>query len=80
MPAGLFQDLARYGLRPPRHVEQAIAETDYVTHQNWIFYQFSHAAAFHTRVPNARRPRLAVREVPEHVRQVLPAALGVGAT
>lgn len=52
MLEGLFPDLEYYGIRPPRHVEQAIVEKDYVSHQAaWIFYQFSHVAAFTTTVP-----------------------------
>ncbi|MDI3313827.1 MAG: YHS domain-containing protein [Mycobacterium sp.] len=52
MLEGLFPDLEYYGIRPPRHVQQAIVEKDYVSHQvHWILYQFSHAAAFTTTVP-----------------------------
>lgn len=54
MLEGLFPDLELYGIRPPRHVEQAIVEKDYVSHQvHWILYQFSHAASFTTTVPHA---------------------------
>ena len=53
MMQGLFQDLAFYGITPPRHVEDAIAEKDILSHQvYWILYQFSHAASFTTSVPN----------------------------
>lgn len=49
---GLFPDLEYYGIRPPRHVEQAIAEKEYLSHQvHWILYQFSHAASFTTTIP-----------------------------
>ena len=49
---GLFPDLEYYGIRPPRHVDQAIAEKDHVSHQvYWILYQFSLAANFNTTVP-----------------------------
>lgn len=49
---GLFPDLEYYGIRPPRFVDQAIAEKEYLTHQAaWIFYQWGHAANFKTTVP-----------------------------
>lgn len=48
----LFEDLGRYGLKPPKYHEQATAEADHVSHQNWnIFYNYTHAAAFHTWLP-----------------------------
>lgn len=54
MMEGLFPDLEFYGIRPPRHVQQAITEKEYMTHQvAWIFYQFAHAANFTTTVPPA---------------------------
>jgi phenol/toluene 2-monooxygenase (NADH) P3/A3 len=52
MLEGLFPDLEYYGIRPPAGVEQAIAEKHYMSHQvYWVFYQFSHAAAFSTTIP-----------------------------
>lgn len=54
MLGGLFPDLALYGIRPPKHVDQAIWEKDHLSH--WLhgtFYQFSHAANFTTTVPDA---------------------------
>ena len=59
---GLFQDLAYYGITPPRHVEQAIDEKEILSHQvYWILYQFSHAAAFNTTHPRRdERPGLVV--------------------
>ena len=54
MLEGLFPDLAYYGIKPPRHVEQAIEEKDILSHQvQWILYQFSFAASFTTTVPDA---------------------------
>ena len=54
MLEGLFPDLEYYGIRPPRHLDQAIAEKDTLSHQiYWILYSFSHAASFNTTVPNA---------------------------
>ena len=53
MLEGLFPDLAYYGIKPPRHVEQAIEEKDILSHQvQWILYQFSFAASFTTTVPD----------------------------
>jgi phenol/toluene 2-monooxygenase (NADH) P3/A3 len=52
MLGGLFPDLAYYGIKPPRHVEHAIAEKDIYSHQvYWTLYQFSFAAAFTTTIP-----------------------------
>ena len=54
MMQGLFPDLALYGIRPPKHVEQAIWEKEHLSH--WLYdtlYQFSHAANFTTTVPDA---------------------------
>jgi phenol hydroxylase P3 protein len=53
MLGGLFPDLEYYGIKPPRHVDQAIAEKEYLSHQvHWTLYQFSHAAGFTTTVPS----------------------------
>lgn len=50
---GLFPDLEYYGITPPRHVDQAIAEKEYLSHQfHWLLYQYSHAAAFSTTIPH----------------------------
>ncbi|VTZ23435.1 Phenol hydroxylase P3 protein [Methylocella tundrae] len=49
----LFQDLSRYGIRLPKYHEVAKAEKDHYSHQAWsTFYQYSHAAAFHTWTPS----------------------------
>lgn len=51
----LFQDLSRYGLRMPKYAEIATAEAEHISHQNWAtFYQYTHAAAFHTWLPTAQ--------------------------
>jgi hypothetical protein len=48
----LFKDLERYGIRPPKHVEEAKIGKDHVSHQAWsIFYQYSQATNFHTWIP-----------------------------
>jgi len=47
--SALFEDLGRYGLRPPLHQEDAIKEKDRISHEVWsTFYNYTHAAAFHT--------------------------------
>ena len=52
MLGGLFPDLEYYGIRPPRHLQQAITEKDYMSHQvYWLLYTFSHAASFNTTIP-----------------------------
>jgi phenol hydroxylase P3 protein len=48
----LFADLARYGVKMPKYHEVAAKEKDRISHQAWsIFYQYGHAAAIHTWVP-----------------------------
>jgi phenol hydroxylase P3 protein len=50
----LFTDLARYGLRVPKYADVATEEAEHISHQNWaIFYQYTHAAGFHTWMPDA---------------------------
>ncbi len=45
----LFADLARYGIRPPKHAGVATKEKTRLSHEVWcIFYNYTHAAAFHT--------------------------------
>jgi len=48
----LFHDLARYGIRMPKHWEVSVKEKDRISHEAWgIFYNYTAAAAFHTWVP-----------------------------
>ena len=48
----LFKDLERYGIRPPKYVEEANIGKEHITHQAWsIFYQYSQATNFHTWMP-----------------------------
>lgn len=66
MLGGLFPDLAYYGIKPPRHVEQAVQEKEILSHQVfWILYQFSHAAAFQTTVPDAAGMQWLTESYPE---------------
>jgi phenol hydroxylase P3 protein len=49
----LFQDLERYGLKVPKYADVATEAAEHISHQNWaVFYQYSHAAAFHTWMPD----------------------------
>ncbi len=49
----LFQDLARYGLKIPKYADVATEAAEHISHQNWaVFYQYTHAAAFHTWMPD----------------------------
>jgi phenol hydroxylase P3 protein len=49
----LFQDLARYGLKVPKYADVATEAAEHISHQNWaVFYQYTHAAAFHTWMPD----------------------------
>jgi phenol hydroxylase P3 protein len=53
MLGGLFPDLAYYGINPPRHVGDAIAEKDRLSHEVYrILHNFSFAAALTTHTPN----------------------------
>ncbi|MDH4608408.1 aromatic/alkene/methane monooxygenase hydroxylase/oxygenase subunit alpha [Pseudomonas sp. BN102] len=48
----LFKDLERYGIRPPKYVEQTTIGKEHISHQAWsIFYQYSQATNFHTWIP-----------------------------
>ena len=77
----LFQDLARYGLRPPKYADVATAKS-----RAHLAPELGGLLPVHPRrrVPHldagSRAPRLAVGEISEHLRQVLSSALGdVGA-
>jgi len=49
----LFRDLSRYGITLPKYHEMATAGKDHISHQTWAtFYQYTHAAAFHTWTPS----------------------------
>jgi phenol hydroxylase P3 protein len=49
----LFKDLARYGIRPPKYVEQCPEAKQHITHQIWAaLYQYSQATNFHTWMPS----------------------------
>lgn len=48
----LFKDLARYGIREPKYADVARKEKGRLSHEAWCtFYNYTHAAAFHTWVP-----------------------------
>ena len=52
----LFNDLSRYGLRMPKFYEIANKEADHLSHVVWgILYNYSHAAAMYTWVPDERK-------------------------
>jgi len=49
----LFNDLARYGVRPPKGFAAACGDKDYLSHQAWsVFYSYGAAAPFHTWTPS----------------------------
>jgi phenol hydroxylase P3 protein len=51
----LFGDLERYGLRMPKYHDVARKEKNHLSHQVWAtFYNYTHAAAFHTWIPDAQ--------------------------
>ncbi len=71
MLGGLFPDLAYYGIKPPRDLEWAIQEKEILSHQvYWILYQFSHAAAFTTTVPNADDQAWLTESYPDTFQQI----------
>ena len=48
----LFRDLARYGIRKPKHWEHAAEATDHMSHQFMLaLYQWSFGTAFHSWIP-----------------------------
>lgn len=48
----LFNDLARYGIRPPKGWDKATEAKDVLSHQAWnVFYNFGQAAPLHTWTP-----------------------------
>ena len=51
----LFKDLARYGIKMPAYAATANAEKEHISHQAWaVFYNYCHAAAFHTWLPSEK--------------------------
>lgn len=49
----LFEDLSRYGIRPPKYHEWATKEKGKISHEAWgTFYNYTHAAGFHTWTPS----------------------------
>ncbi len=63
---GLFPDLAYYGIKPPRHVDDAIAEKDVLSHAvYWTFYNFGFAANFTTSIPNDEHQKWLAEAYPE---------------
>ncbi len=62
----LFEDLARYGIRMPKYWEQSVVEKDKITHEAWAtFYQYGHAAPFHTWMPSAEEMEWLSAKYPE---------------
>jgi len=65
MLGGLFPDLDFYGITPPRHVEDAIAEKDHLSHQVYkILHNFSFAASFTTQTPSEEHSRWLAEQYP----------------
>ncbi|TDO93367.1 YHS domain-containing protein [Enemella evansiae] len=66
MLGGLFPDLEYYGIRPPKHVDQAIWEKDHLSHVTYnVLYQFSFAANFTTSTPSAEHSRWLAEAYPD---------------
>jgi phenol hydroxylase P3 protein len=48
----LFNDLARYGIKPPKCIAQASIDKEHISHQAWAtFYQYGAASDFHSWSP-----------------------------
>jgi phenol/toluene 2-monooxygenase (NADH) P3/A3 len=48
----LFRDLERYGIRLPKYHDVAAKEKHRLSHEVWaVFYNYTHAAGFHTWIP-----------------------------
>ncbi|MFG1401821.1 aromatic/alkene/methane monooxygenase hydroxylase/oxygenase subunit alpha [Xanthobacter sediminis] len=51
--SALFRDLARYGIRPPKHWDDAEKAIDHMSHQFMLgLYQWSFGTAFHSWIPS----------------------------
>ncbi len=62
----LFKDLARYGIREPKGWKDACEGKDHISHQAWaLFYQYTHAAAFHTWLPTSEEMRWLGQKYPD---------------
>ncbi|HEY0252357.1 MAG TPA: aromatic/alkene/methane monooxygenase hydroxylase/oxygenase subunit alpha [Kofleriaceae bacterium] len=62
----LFKDLERYGLRMPKYHEHATAEKAHLSHQVWgVLYNYTHAAAIHTWVPEKDEQAWLAAKYPE---------------
>lgn len=71
MLGGLFPDLEYYGIKPPRHVEQAIWEKDHISHATGnVFYQFAHAANFTYTLPDEDHHKWLAQAYPDSYEQL----------
>ncbi|MCL2656281.1 MAG: aromatic/alkene/methane monooxygenase hydroxylase/oxygenase subunit alpha [Betaproteobacteria bacterium] len=61
----LFKDLARYGIRPPKWLDQIAQDKDHISHQAWCtFYNYALAANFHTWIPSEEEMDWLARKYP----------------
>ncbi|WP_068276768.1 YHS domain-containing protein [Aldersonia kunmingensis] len=71
MMNGLFPDLEYYGIKPPRHVDLAIAEKDHLSHQAYkILHNFSFAAAFTTQTPTDEKMAWLSEQYPDSFAEI----------
>ncbi|MBT6440774.1 MAG: YHS domain-containing protein [Flavobacteriales bacterium] len=64
--SALFKDLSRYGIREPKGWKEACLAKDHISHQAWsTFYQYSHAAAFHTWIPKKNEMQWLSKKYPD---------------
>lgn len=62
----LFNDLSRYGIRMPKYHDVAAKEKDRLSHEAWsMFYGYTHAAAFHTWLPEESEMKWLAEKYPK---------------
>ncbi|QHS11085.1 aromatic/alkene/methane monooxygenase hydroxylase/oxygenase subunit alpha [Sinimarinibacterium sp. NLF-5-8] len=62
----LFNDLARYGIRMPKYHEVAAKEKHRLSHEVWsVFYNYAHAAAFNTWLPDENEMKWLSEKYPD---------------
>ncbi|MCT1530536.1 MULTISPECIES: YHS domain-containing protein [Sphingobacterium] len=63
---GLFNDLAKYGIKVPDCVDRIKAEKEHASHQVWMtFYTHGAATAMHTWIPDEKKQKWLSEKYPE---------------
>ncbi|MEN9886257.1 MAG: hypothetical protein RL758_835, partial [Pseudomonadota bacterium] len=62
----LFKDLERYGIRPPKWLDQIAFDKDHISHQAWAtFYQYAGVSNFHAWIPTEEEMNWLSAKYPE---------------